>query len=91
MSSIIEKEVAEYYDLLNLLEVMEKRGYKKKDEVWDKYICEWGVSNGTIFWLGFDYYSYTEKEEEYKEYFKGVNKLLGLDESNDGIMVNAFW
>lgn len=87
----IKPKTLEYYDLSEIMKTMESNGYMKERKFWLKYVTEWGVSNGTYFWLGFDYYSHTDKEEDFKEYFDEVNRLLGLPKSNDGIMVKVSW
>ena len=91
MSAVFIPKTVGYYDLFEILKEMERMGHKTEDEVWKDYICEWGIKNDTIFWLGFEYYSYTEKEEEYKDYFNKVNNLLNLPKENDGIMVKVSW
>lgn len=87
----IQPQTMTYYELKDIMEEMEKRGFMKERKFWRDYVCEWGVSNDTYFWLGFSYYSSTDKEEEFKEYFDEVNRLLGLASDNDGIMVHVSW
>lgn len=88
---IITPQTVSYYDLHEIMKEMERRGYMSQREFWRNYICEWGVNNNTIFRLGFNYYSCTEKEQEYKKYFDEVNKILNLPSNNDGIMVSVNW
>jgi hypothetical protein len=88
---IIEPKIITYYDLNDIMIEMEKRGFMTKRDFWRDYVTEHGVSNDTIFWLSFEYYSYTDKSDKYKEYFEGVNKLLGKPLDNNGIMVEISW
>lgn len=91
MNDNLTPKTVTYYDLIPLLEEMERQGFKHYRKVWREYICEWGATNDTIFYLGFKYYSHTEDEQEWKEYFSELNLLLGLDPANDGIMVKVSW
>lgn len=88
---MIKKQSMDYYDLFEILKTMEKNGHLSGDEVWEEYVCEWGIKNDSIIYLGFGYYDRTNKADKYSEYFKEVNKLLGLDESNEGIFVEVSW
>lgn len=88
----MEKKTVEYYDLHDLLRRMENLGHLPQHNVWNGYIMNWGVTNDTIFWLGFDYYKSTPKlEPVYKKYFTAVNEMLGFPPENDGIWVRASW
>lgn len=89
--STIPVQTVSYYDLHAIMKEMEHRGFMGQRKFWKDYVCQWGVTNDTIFWLGFDYYSTTDKNETYKKYFDEVNKLLNLPPENDGIMVKASW
>lgn len=87
----IQLKTVAYYNLHEIMEEMERRGFMPKRKFWHGYVCEWGVKNDTIFWLGFNYYSDTPTAEQYKEYFDEVNKILNLPPDNDGIMVEVSW
>lgn len=91
MVAIIQKKTVDYYDLFEIMYVMECNGYMSKDKFWSNYATEYGVNNNSIFWLDFGYYACTDKECIYKEYFVGLNKLLNLPDDNDGIMVETSW
>jgi|GEM_PF-5724600 len=94
-SEIIKPKTLEYYDLLELLKLMESKGHLSKSYVLENYIDEYGLSSGTYQYLGFDYYkhsnTYKELDMEFREYFKELNILLGLPEENDGIYVDYSW
>lgn len=87
----IQLKTVQYYDLHEIMKQMEQRGSMPERNFWHNYVCEWGIKNDTIFWLGFNYYSHTDKAEEYREYFNEVNKLLNLPPDNNGIMVKVSW
>ena len=86
----IQPKTVEYYELEEIMIEMEKRGFMTRRKFWRNYVLKWGVTGDTIFWLGFDYFSKTEEEEDFKEYFEGVNKLLGLPLENNGIRVSIY-
>ncbi|AFQ96460.1 hypothetical protein [Bacillus phage vB_BceM_Bc431v3] len=87
----IKQKTISYYELNDIMKEMESRGFMSKREFWRDYATEFGVNRGAIAWLGFDYYQYSSKEEKYKVYFEEVNRLLGLPETNNGIMVKTDW
>lgn len=88
MGNFLNPETVTFYELIPLLEEMERNGHKSYEKVWDDYISQYRtLQNNTIFWLSFNFYSGTDKEQEYKKYFVELNKLLGLNLDNDGIMV----
>ncbi|AID17830.1 hypothetical protein JBP901_gp118 [Bacillus phage JBP901] len=88
---VIELKTISYYELNDIMQEMERRGFMSKREFWQDYACEFGVNRGAIAWFGFDYYEYTDKEEMYKVYFAEVKRMLGLPEKTDGIMVKTDW
>lgn len=57
MDSLSPKTVT-YYELIPLLKAMEESGYLDYKTVWREYISEYGVTNDTMYWLGFEYYKY---------------------------------
>jgi hypothetical protein len=87
----IQPKTMTYYELSEIMDEMENKGFMKRKAFWREYVIEWGVSNDTVFWLGFNYFSQTKREEDFKEYFEEVNKLLGLPLENNGIHVHVSW
>ena len=88
----IKPKTMEYYDLVEILEAMENNGYMSMKKFWKDYMT-WGVENHSIFFLGFRKYDFVKVKNanEFRKYFIEVNKLLGLDENNGGIMVKVSW
>ncbi|WPF70137.1 hypothetical protein BCVP_CDS0109 [Bacillus phage BC-VP] len=88
---VIELKTISYYELEDIMQEMEARGFMSKREFWKDYATEFGVNRGAISWFGFDYYEFTDKEEMYKVYFAEVKRMLGVPEKTDGIMVKTDW
>ncbi|AMO25946.1 hypothetical protein Thu_165 [Bacillus phage Thurquoise] len=87
----IKPKTITYYELNDIMEEMERRGFMSKRKFWQDYATEFGVDRGAIAWFGFEYYQYTEKGEVYKVYFAEVKRMLGLPEKISGIIVKTDW